>query len=75
MMEVPEQRRPHVLFLIVAPCPPEVAGHLGEWLKVHQGMLNQEENWDQGSGTALDIRLYGTHFNGQWVSWWLLGHW
>lgn len=44
IVKIHKQRRSQLLFLTLALCPREVADHLREWLKVHQGMLNQEDN-------------------------------
>lgn len=52
-----------------------IGGHdwrsIRAWLKVHQGMINQEENWDQGIWKTQVIKLYGIHFKGQHVRVWL----
>jgi len=29
---------------------------------------------DQGIWKTQVVRLYGMHFNGQWVSWWLIAY-
>lgn len=54
-MEMQGYQRSQVLFLTLPQYPPGGGRLPGEQLKVHQEMLNQKENWPQGSWKTQNI--------------------